>query len=120
MPDKDYDKEYPQMLKFVLAREGGYSNNKDDLGGETNKGITHTTYDSYRRSKGFPTQSVKYMTEDEMQDIYYKNYYKASGADKIDNPRLSMYVFDTAVNMGVSVAKELYKKVAIILKNLSS
>ena len=55
-----------------------------------------------------------------MQDIYYKNYYKASGADKIDNPRLSMYVFDTAVNMGVSVAKELYKKVAIILKNLSS
>ena len=60
------------------------------------------------------------MTEDEMQDIYYKNYYKASGADKIDNPRLSMYVFDTAVNMGVSVAKELYKKVTIILKNLSS
>lgn len=110
MPDKDYDKEYPQMLKFVLAREGGYSNNKDDLGGETNKGITHTTYDSYRRSKGLPTQSVKYMTEDEMQDIYYKNYYKASGADKIDNPRLSMYVFDTAVNMGVSVAKNLYKK----------
>ncbi|MCQ2740432.1 MAG: hypothetical protein MJ237_09465 [bacterium] len=120
MPDKNYDKEYSQMLKFVLAREGGYSNNKDDLGGETNKGITHTTYDSYRRSKGLPTQSVKYITEDEMQEIYYNNYYKASGADKIDNPRLSMYVFDTAVNMGVSVAKDLYKKAVIILRNLNN
>ena len=59
MPEKELDYEYPNMLKFVLAREGGYSNNKDDLGGETNKGITHTTYDSYRRSKGLPTIDVK-------------------------------------------------------------
>lgn len=101
---------YPQMVKFVLAREGGYVNDPNDKGGETNKGITHTTYDSYRRSKGLPKQSVKYMTDEEMHEIYYNNYYKASGADKIDNPRLAMYVFDTAVNMGVSVAKDLYKK----------
>ena len=31
--------------------------------------------------------------------------YKASGADKISDPKLSAYVFDTAVNMGVSRAK---------------
>ncbi len=101
---------YPQMVKFVLAREGGYVNDPNDKGGETNKGITHATYDSYRRSKGLPKQSVKYMTDEEMHEIYYNNYYKASGADKIENPRLAMYVFDTAVNMGVSVAKDLYQK----------
>lgn len=101
---------YPQMVKFVLAREGGYVNDPTDKGGETNKGITHATYDSYRRLKGLPKQSVKYMTDEEMHEIYYNNYYKASGADKIENPRLAMYVFDTAVNMGVSVAKDLYKK----------
>lgn len=107
---QDKDLEYSNMVKFVLAREGGYVNDKDDLGGETNKGITHNTYDSYRHSKGLPKQSVKYMTEAEMHEIYYNNYYKASGADKIENPRMAMYVFDTAVNMGVSVAKDLYKK----------
>lgn len=52
---------------------------------------------SYRRSKGLPKQSVKYMTDKEMHEIYYNNYYKASGADEIENPRLAMYVFDTAV-----------------------
>ena len=110
MPEKDLDYEHPKMLKFILAREGGYSNRATDKGGETNRGITHTTYNSYRRSKGLPTRSVKYITNEEVEDIYYNNYYKASGADKIENPRLALYVFDTAVNMGVSVAKELEKK----------
>lgn len=26
MPEKDLDYEYPKMLKFILAREGGYVN----------------------------------------------------------------------------------------------
>jgi hypothetical protein len=110
MPEKELDYEYPKMLKFILAREGGYSNRATDKGGETNKGITHSTYDSYRRSKGLPKRSVKYITNEEVEDIYYNNYYKASGADKIENPRLALYVFDTAINMGVSVAKELERK----------
>lgn len=104
------DLEYPNMLKFVLYWEGGYNNSKNDDGGETNKGITHTTYDSYRRSKGLPKQSVKYMTDEEMQEIYYNNYYKASGADKIENPRLALYVFDTAILHGVYGAKQILKK----------
>ena len=101
MNNEDFEK----MLKFVLQREGGYVNDPHDLGGETNKGITHNTYNSYRRSKGLPIRSVKYITDDEVRDIYYNNYFKASGADKIENPKLASYVFDTAVNMGVSRAK---------------
>ena len=58
MSEKELDYEYPNMLKFVLARGGGYVNDKDDPGGETNKGITHTTYDSYRSSKELPIRSV--------------------------------------------------------------
>ena len=110
MSGKDLDYEYPNMLKFILAREGGYVNDKDDPGGETNKGITHTTYDSYRRSKGLPTRSVKYITNEELEDIYYNNYYKASGANEIENPRLALYVFDTAILHGVYDAKQMLKK----------
>ena len=104
------DQYFETMLNFILVREGGYVNHPKDKGGETNRGITHTTYDSYRRSKRLPLRSVKYITDDEVVDIYYNNYYKASGADKIKNPRLAMAVFDASVNMGVSVARELLKK----------
>lgn len=106
MNDQNFDK----MLKFVLQREGGYVNDPHDLGGETNKGITHNTYNSYRKNKGLPTRSVKYITDDEVRDIYYNNYYKASGADKLGNPQLASYVFDTAVNMGVSRAKSFLEQ----------
>ena len=101
---------FDKMLKFVLLREGGYSNNQNDKGGETNKGITYQTYNSYRKSRGLSPRSVKYITDEEVRDIYYNNYYKASGADKIQNPKLAAYVFDTAVNMGVSRAKEFLAK----------
>lgn len=101
---------FDKMLKFVLLREGGYSNNPNDKGGETNKGITYQTYNSYRKSRGLSPRSVKYITDEEVRDIYYNNYYKASGADKIQNPKLVAYVFDTAVNMGVSRAKEFLAK----------
>ena len=94
----------------MIAREGGYVNDPTDKGGETNKGITHATYDSYRRSKGLPKQSVKYMTDEEMHEIYYNNYYNASGADKIENPRLAMYVFDTAVLHGGFCCKRFIQK----------
>ena len=99
------DKNFDKMLEFVLKREGGYVNDPNDLGGETNKGITYRTYNAYRKSKNLPIRSVKYITNNEVKDIYYNNYYKASGADKIKNPKLAAIMFDTAVNMGVSRAK---------------
>ena len=100
------DKRFNKFLSIVLGREGGYSNSKVDRGGETYKGVTHTTYDEYRKSKGLSTQSVAKMTDDEMQEIYYEKFYKASGADSVSDKKLALYVFDTAVNMGVKVAKE--------------
>ncbi len=103
------DEVFEKTLQFVLQKEGGYVNDPHDLGGETNKGITHQTYNSYRKSKNLPIQSVKYISDDEVKDIYYNNYYKASGADQISDPQLSAYTFDTAVNMGVSRAKTFLK-----------
>lgn len=94
-------------LKFVLSKEGGYSNHPNDSGGETNKGITHKTYDAYRKSQNLRVRSVKFITNKEVEDIYYNQYYKASGADKIKDPKLAAVVFDTSVNMGIGRAKTI-------------
>lgn len=99
--------DFDTMLKFILKSEGGYVAN--DCGQACNKGIQQSTYDSYRTRQGLPKKDVKYISDDEVRDIYYKDYYLASGADKIKDQTLALQVFDTAVNMGVSASKKILK-----------
>ena len=104
------DERFEIYLECILGREGGYSNHKNDSGGATNYGITWKTYDAYRKSKNLPTRSVKEITMEEVREIYYENYYLKSGADKIEDLTLGLYVFDTAVNCGGGTAKKILKK----------
>jgi lysozyme family protein len=97
---------FVSALEFVLKWEGGLSNDPDDPGGRTNKGITQRVYDSYRKGKGLPEQDVAKISEDEVLEIYYNNYWKAAKCDVLPE-RLQLPVFDTAVNMGVGTAIRL-------------
>lgn len=103
------DKYFDKMLSHILSQEGGYVNDPADSGGETNKGITKKTYDGYRRKKGLPVRNVREITDAEVREIYHE-FFTGSGADKIDNPRMALMVFDTAVGSGCAKAKELFRK----------
>ena len=103
-------KNFELALRFLYKAEGGYSNNPYDLGGATNLGVTQSTYNSYRRRHNLPIKNVKFITLEESKKIYYEDYWLASGADKITNPRMAILLFDTAVLHGVYKAKEFYKK----------
>ncbi len=100
MKDKPKDI-FSEALKMVLLFEGGFVDHKHDLGGATNKGIIQTTYDSYRLSNQQKKQSVKHITDQEVADIYYNRYWLACSCDQMP-PKLAVFVFDTAVNMGIS------------------
>lgn len=74
---------------FVLKHEGGYVNDPDDPGGETNFGI----------SKRYnPNVDIKNLTEREAAEIYLKKYWLPAG-DILSFPNDIIY-FDTSVNMG--------------------
>lgn len=103
-----YSKDFEKALEFVLAREGGYVNDPDDLGGATNKGITQSTYNSWLKSNGKASKDVKNITDAEVKEIYYKNYWLAAGCDKMTS-KFAVVCFDTAVNMGVSRVDEFLK-----------
>lgn len=98
------DERFNTALSFVLSCEGGYVNHPNDIGGETNFGITTKTYLDYRKSKNLPPRSVKFISDEEIKEIYYKKYYVASGANNIKDFKLALVHFDTAVNMGISRA----------------
>ena len=99
---------FEKALKFVLKWEGGYVNNPNDKGGATNKGITQTTYNSWLRSKGQNLKDVRHITDEEVRQIYYNNYWLKAGCDKMSE-KFAILAFDTAVNMGVSRVQEFLK-----------
>lgn len=99
---------FKKALKFVLKWEGGYANNPNDKGGATNKGITQSTYNNWRTAKKLPARNVQYITDAEVEQIYYQNYWIKAGCDKMSS-KFAILAFDTAVNMGVSRVQEFLK-----------
>lgn len=99
---------FRKALKFVLEWEGGYVNNSNDKGGATNKGITQNTYNAWLKSQNLPLKDIKNISDKEVEQIYYKNYWMAAGCDKMDKV-FAIIVFDTAVNMGVGRVNEFLK-----------
>jgi lysozyme family protein len=102
--------DYKSILAHILKSEGGYVNHPNDRGGPTNKGITTGTYDTYRKVKGLPVQSVKDISDDEVQDIYYKSYWLKAHCDKLPFP-LSLLVFDMSVNSGPLRAIKMLQRI---------
>lgn len=101
---------FDKALKFTLRWEGGYSNHPADKGGETNFGITHTTYNNYRQSKGLPMRSVRLIDSQEVADIYKWRYWQPAGCELLP-PHLAMCHFDWAVNAGVNRAVRTLQQV---------
>ena len=95
-----------ELLKEHLKNvEGGYACVEGDKGGATKHGVTHGTYDDYRRRKNLPLRSVQEMTDDEFSEII-ENFWQKSGADKIENPILAFYVFSTDWGSGIGKSKQ--------------
>lgn len=92
-----------EVLSFTLKWEGGWSNDVDDPGGATMKGIIQRTYDTYRKKAGKPTQSVRLISDEEVNTIYEIMYFLPCHADKVTFPA-SLALFDAAVNCGVKTA----------------
>lgn len=96
-------------LPAVLLFEGSYSNNPNDSGGATMKGITHTEYDAYRKAHRLPVQDVRRITDAEVADIYKTRYWDAVHGDDLPYP-IDWLTFDAAVNMGPVTAIKLLEQ----------
>lgn len=89
---------FETALAFVLKHEGGYVNDPQDPGGETKYGISKRAY---------PNLDIKGLTEDGAKAIYRRDYWDRSGSEALG--ALGLIHFDTAVNMGVGMAKALFQ-----------
>lgn len=85
------------IIAAVFAVEGGWSNDPNDPGGETNHGITKKT----AVAAGY-TGSMKDMTMDQAAQIYMRDYIQKPGYEPMleISPAVSMKLVDAAVNAG--------------------
>lgn len=100
---------FAQALPFVLEMEGGYVDDPDDRGGATNNGITQATYDRWRDSNGQDRQSVRDISDGEVEMIYHRDYWVAAKCGALPWP-VSAAQFDAAVNHGVGNAAKLLQR----------
>ena len=62
------------IIEYLAPNEGGYNNDKDDSGGETNMGISKNTHTN---------ENIKDMTRERANAIFYRDYYKWNGINKL-------------------------------------
>jgi len=86
----DFDK----AIIFTLGWEGGYVNDPDDPGGETNFGIS---------KRAHPNLDIPNLLREEAIGIYHAEYWMSAGCPLWNWPE-NLVLFDTAVNLGVAKA----------------
>ena len=100
---------FMKCMKIVFENEGGYVNNPNDSGKETNMGITAATLKDANNYGITKIKDVKKLTRSVCEDIYFAMYWRTSKCDEFDEP-LDLMVFDTAVHSGPTQAIKFLQK----------
>jgi lysozyme family protein len=107
-----YSENFGDCLAFVIAQEGGDSNDRHDPGGATHRGIIQREYDAYRDTKHEPRRSVFLADDIEIQEIYWIQYFMPTCQHLPAG--LDLCYFDQCVNEGpVQATKELQRALQV-------
>lgn len=113
----NFEEAYKRTSKF----EGGYVNDPQDAGGETYNGISRKAnpawegwkiVDEQKKKSNFPSnlKSRKNELDNMERSLYKSNYWDKVWGDKIKLQEVANDMYDTAVNMGVSMSIKLSER----------
>jgi lysozyme family protein len=92
---------FEQAIQIVLTNEGGYTNDPNDAGGETNYGITW--YDLNRAvNKGIVPHGTNIvgLLKSQAIIIYKNEYWDVLNLDRLETQSIANKILDTCVNIG--------------------
>tara|TARA_Y100000593_G_scaffold83824_1_gene158285 strand:- start:3882 stop:4349 length:468 start_codon:yes stop_codon:yes gene_type:complete len=93
---------FNEVMEKLFKHEGGYVNDKTDLGGETKYGITKRFY---------PDVDIKNLTKEDAKEIYYRDYWVKHKVTTLPEELRYIY-FDMCVNMGKKTAVKILQRAA--------
>jgi lysozyme family protein len=119
-----------KFIKIVKKLENGstingYVNDPLDTGGETVSGVSRKNYPSIKIWQSLDKLDVaakkRYIpTEEELNEIdqvFYKNYYLPLKIEDFTDEQLALQVFDTGVNAGVSRSAKILQEVVKVTQD---
>ena len=95
-------REFDDIIEVVLEHEGGYVNDPDDPGGETNFGIAKRSH---------PDVDIANLTKEGASQIYYEVYWLKNKVDDMPDQLKHIY-FDMCVNQGRGRAVKILQRSA--------
>lgn len=101
-----------KLSPFILKWEGGFSNDPNDAGGATMKGVTISTYKAYCAKNGKKTPTVaqlKKITNEEWTDILKTMYWDKARADEITSQRVAGIIVDWVWMSGTGILKNVQR-----------
>lgn len=94
------EKAFPEAIEKVLGFEGGYGNDPNDPGGETNYGISKRAY---------PYLDIPSLSREDAIAIYHRDYWLKPGFDTLPD-LIGAKMLDLGVNMGTRSATKLLQR----------
>ena len=102
---------FERIFDYLLRVEGGYSDDKNDKGGETTWGITKEE----ARKNGY-RGSMKDLTKEFAKKILEKDYYLKNRLNEVKNDKVALSICDWSFNSG----KWATKKAQIAINQLTN
>jgi len=82
---------FNKCMLIVFKHEGGYVNDIDDWGGETNYGIA---------KRYFPKEDIKNLTKEHAKQLYFQSFWTPMNLIGICNELSVLHIFDFGINAG--------------------
>jgi len=94
--------EFEDIIEVVLHHEGGYVNDPDDPGGETNFGVAKRSH---------PDVDIANLTKEGAKEIYKEHYWDRNKVESLSEDLRHIY-FDMCVNQGRGRAVKILQQSA--------
>ncbi|GKN53065.1 TPA: hypothetical protein RFU08_003203 [Klebsiella pneumoniae subsp. pneumoniae] len=99
---------FSKISSVILQHEGGYVNDPNDRGGETNMGITIATWRAYAPSDlgiEATTNTLRNMTKEQAEIIYYNHYWEPKGFCKLETIKIALMLYGWTITSGRAVTQ---------------
>lgn len=98
-------------MKLTLGNEGNWYDGMDPRDpNPTMYGVTQARYNEYRASKKLPNGSVRYITGDQLEDIYESYWVGTCDFLAERFPLTALCLFDMAINGGITTARHILQR----------